>query len=106
VRIAIGGNRGDLSDLSAGCDIFLVFLQEIDDGFNGGLGTSAEVHRVAASGDILDGFREDSGGKDSCGRGAVTSNLVGLRGNILDQTSTKVLELILECDSFGDSDTI
>src|SRR5690606_12974912 len=37
-------------------------------------------------------------GKDGGSGGSVTSNFVGLVGNILEETGSKVLELVLQCD--------
>lgn len=104
--VAVGGNSGDLSDLSAGGDIALVALEVFDDGLSSGLDTASQVHGVASSSDVLDGLGEDGAGEDSSGSGTVTSDLVGLAGNILEKAGTKVLELVLEDNGLGDSDTI
>ena len=104
--VSVGGDGGDLSDLGGGGDIALVGLEVLDDGLNGSLGSAAEIHWVASGGDVLDGLGEDGASKDGGRGGSVTRGLVGLRGDILDETSTKVLELVLEGDGAGDSDTI
>jgi hypothetical protein len=104
--VAVGGNCGDLTNLVAGGDVALVGLEVLDDGLDGSLGTSAEVHGVAASGDVLDGLGEDGAGEDGSGGGTVTSDLVGLAGNILEKTSAEVLELVLEGDGAGDGHTV
>lgn len=104
--VAVGGNGSDLSDLSAGGDIALVALEVFDDGLGSGLDTASQVHGVASSGDVLDGLGEDGAGEDSSGSSTVTSDFVGLAGNILEKAGTKVLELVLEDNGLGDGDTI
>lgn len=104
--IAVGGNGSNLSDLSAGGDIALVSLEVLDNGLGSGLDTASQVHGVASGGDVLDGLGEDGTGEDGGGGGTVTSNLVGLAGDILEETGTEVLELVLEDNGLGDSDTI
>jgi hypothetical protein len=106
VGVAVGGNSGDLSDLSAGGDVALVFLEVLDNGLGSGLDTTSQIHGVASGGDVLDGLGEDGAGEDGGGGGTVTSNLVGLAGDILEEAGTKVLELVLEDNGLGDSDTI
>ena len=106
VGIAVGGDGGDLGDLLAGGDLLLVCAQVLDNGLDSGLGSAPQIHGVASGGDVLDGLGEDSASEDSGGCGTVTSNLVGLGGDVLEETSTKVLELVLEGDGLGDGDTI
>ncbi|PKS09713.1 hypothetical protein jhhlp_004334 [Lomentospora prolificans] len=82
VLVAVGRDGGDLSNLLAGGDVTLVLLEELDDVVDGGLDTAAEVHRVAAGGNVLDGLGEDGAGEHGGGGGTVTSNLVGLSGDL------------------------
>ena len=104
--VAVGGDGSDLADLVAGGDVALVGLEVLDDGLNGSLGTPAEVHGVAAGGDVLDGLGEDGAGEDGGRGGTVTGNLVGLAGDVLEETGTEVLELVLEGDGASDGHTI
>lgn len=104
--VAVGGDGGDLGDLLTSGDGTLVIDEVLDGGLNSGLDTAAQIHGVAASSDVLHGLGEDGSGQDSGGSGTVTSNLVGLGGDILEKTGTEVLELVLELDSLGDSHTI
>ena len=106
VDIAVGRDGSNLSDLSAGGDVSLVLLEELDDGLNSSLDTAAEVHGVAASGNVLDGLGEDGTGENGSGGGTVTGDLVGLGGNILEELGTEVLELVLEAHSAGNGNTI
>lgn len=104
--VSVGGDGGDLGDLGGGGDIALVGLEVLDDGLDGSLGSATEIHWIATGGNVLDGLGEDGAGEDSGRGGSVTSSLVGLRGDILDETGTEVLKLVLEGDGAGDSDTI
>jgi hypothetical protein len=104
--VAVGGDGSDLANLVAGGDVALVGLEVLDDGLDGGLSTPAEVHGVAASGDVLDGLGEDGASEHGGRGGTVTSDLVGLAGDILEETSAEVLELVLEGDGAGDSHTV
>lgn len=106
VLIAVGGDGSDLGDLGAGGDVSLVLLEVLDNRLNGSLDTAAEVHGVAAGGNVLDGLGEDGTGEDSGGGGTVTSDLVGLGGNVLEELGTEVLELVLEGDGTGNGHTI
>lgn len=106
VSVTVGGDGGDLGDFLAGGDLLLVCAQVLDNSLDGGLGSAPQVHRVASSGDVLDGLGEDSAGENGGGCGTVTSNLVGLGGDVLEKTSTKVLELVLKGNGLGDGYTI
>ena len=104
--VAVGGDGSDLANLVAGGDVALVGLEVLDDGLNGSLGTSAKVHGVAAGGHVLDGLGEDGAGEHGGRGGTVTGDLVGLAGDILEETSAEVLELVLEGDGAGDGHTV
>jgi hypothetical protein len=106
VGVAVGGNSGDLGDLGAGGDIALVGLEVLDNSLSSGLDAASQVHGVAASGNVLDGLGENGAGEDGGGGGTVTGNLVGLAGDILEEAGTEVLELVLEDNGLGDSDTV
>ncbi|KAH6610237.1 hypothetical protein Trco_000257 [Trichoderma cornu-damae] len=104
VVVAVGADGGDLRNLLAGGDVARVLLQEVDDGVDGGLDASPQVHGVAAGGNVLDGLGEDGTGQDGGAGGAVASSLVGLGSHILYQLGAEVLKLVLEGDGLGDSD--
>ncbi|KAK1245315.1 hypothetical protein MKX08_004944 [Trichoderma sp. CBMAI-0020] len=106
VVVAVGTDGGDLGNLLAGGNVAGVLLQKVDDRVNGSLDASAQVHGVAAGGDVLDGLGEDGTSQDGGTGGSVTSSLVGLGSNILDQLGTEVLKLVLESDGPGDSNTV
>jgi hypothetical protein len=104
--VAVGGDGGDLANLVAGGDVALVGLEVLDNGLDGSLGTSAEVHGVAAGSDVLDGLGEDGASENGGRGGTITSDLVGLAGNVLEETSAEVLELVLEGDGTSDGHTV
>lgn len=104
--IAVGADGRDLSDLGAGGDIALVCLEVLDDSLDGGLDTTAEVHRVAAGGDILDSLGEDGAGEDGGGGCAITGGLVCLGRDVLEESGTKVLELVLQGNGPGNGYTV
>lgn len=118
-----------LSDLFRGSDDLGVRLEEVHDGIDSGLRTTAEIHGVAAGSHVLDTLSEDGTGQNGSGGRTITSNLVGLGSDILDESmrkngriydescrpkreengklpGTQVLELVLESNGLGDSDTI
>jgi hypothetical protein len=76
-----------LSDLLACGDITLVGLQDLEDLVNSLLSTSSEIHRVASSGDVLDTFSVDSSGENGSGSSSVTSSVVGLGSDVLDESA-------------------
>lgn len=106
VHIAVGGDGSDLLDLLGGGHGLGLALQVLDDGLNGGLGAAAQVHGVAAGSNVLHRLGEDGAGQHGGSGGAITSSLVGLGGDVLEQTRTKVLELVLERNGLGDRDTV
>ena len=57
---------------------------------NGCLRAMAEVHLVVGGTNILDSLRVDGTSENDRGGGTVTSNLIGLLGNILDETEQRV----------------
>jgi hypothetical protein len=106
VGVTVGGDSSNLSDLLTGGDVTLVLLEVVDDSINSSLDTAAQIHGVAASSNVLHGLREDGTGEDGSRGGTVTSNLVGLGSDILEEASTEVLELVLKSDGLGNRDTI
>ncbi|KAI3480490.1 hypothetical protein L1887_57336 [Cichorium endivia] len=106
VLVAVGRDGGDLGDLCRGGDGALVGLEELDHRVDTGLDTATEVHGVAAGSDVLDALCVDGAGEHGGGGGAVTSDLVGLVGDVLDEARAEVLELVLERDGLGDGDTV
>ncbi|VUC23355.1 unnamed protein product [Clonostachys rosea] len=106
VVVTVGTDSSNLGDLLAGSDITLVLLEELDDGIDSSLNTTAQVHRVATGGNILDGLGENGTAEDGGSGGTVTGNFVGLGGDVLEKTGTEVLELVLENDGLGNGHTV
>lgn len=112
-----------LSNLLASGDDTLVLLEDLKDLLNSLLGASTKVHGVAASSNVLDTFSVDGASENSGGGGTVTSGVVGLGSDVLDETtirslvrcrfkilcdapSTEVLYGVLEGDGLCDGNTV
>jgi len=83
-----------------------LFLEASNDSIDGHLDATTEVHGVHASGDGLASFLENSSGKDSGGGGTISSFVVGLAGNLLDEVSSEVVVSVREFNILGNSDSI
>src|SRR5690606_14535813 len=100
--VGVGGDGAYLSDgLGVGAWLGQI-LQLVDNGDGGLVDTALEVHRVHAGGNGLQAFVDDGLGQYGSGGGAVTGFVVGLGGNVLEQLSAHVLELVLQLDFLGD----
>ncbi|RUS28518.1 hypothetical protein BC938DRAFT_481794 [Jimgerdemannia flammicorona] len=73
-----------------GCNDARVLLQELDDSVDSKLDTAAKIHGVAASSDVLDTLGKDGTSEHGGRGGAVTGDLIGLVGNILDEPARMV----------------
>ena len=65
-----------------------------------------QVHRVHAGGDELEALLHDRGGEHRRGGGAVTGDVIGLRGDFAHHLGAHVLEFVLELDLLGDGHAI
>jgi len=83
VSVSVGGDGGDLGDLFAGGYFALVGSEVFDHGIHGSLGTTAEIHGVAAGRDVFDRLGEDGAGEDGGSGGSVTSDFIGLGSDVL-----------------------
>ena len=68
--------------------------------------TALEVHRVGTCGDVLQPDTDDALGKDRSRGRTVTSIVIGLRSDLLDELSTHVLKWIFELDLLSYGDTV
>ena len=100
VVVAVGGNGADLSDHVAG-DRLRKFLDVFDDCIDGLLDTALQSHRVCPSGHMLDAFAEDGLRQNGGRRGAVASDVRGLRRHFTHHLRAHVLERILQLDLLG-----
>ena len=73
------------------------------DGF---VNASLDVGGVHAGLDLLVAFLVDGSGKDGGGCGSVSGLIVGLIGDILDESGADVGGFVGKLDSLGDSDTV
>src|SRR5690606_25703261 len=129
--VGVGGDGAYLGDgLGVGARLGQ-FLQLGDDGGGGLVDAALQIHRVHAGGNRLEAFVDDGLvdawlqsrlchsdgnrlvafvddrlGQYGGGGGAVTGGVVGLGGNVLDQLSAHVLELVLQLDLLGDGDAV
>ena len=104
--IAVRRDRADLRDLLVGRDLLGVLLQVRDHRLDGDVDAALEIHRVHAGGDRLRAFLDDGLGEHRCGRGAVTGEVRGLRGDFAHHLRAHVFELVLELDLLGDGDAV
>src|SRR5665213_247682 len=101
-----GRDGGNLGDLLAVTDGDRLLLDGLDDGLNGELDALLELDRVGAGRDVLQPCVDERLGEHSGGGGAVTGDVVGLGGDLLDQLGAHVLEGLLELDLLGDGHAV
>ena len=77
-----------------------------DGGLDGLLDAPLQRHRVGAGRDVAQTFPDECLGEDGCGGGAVTGDVVGLLGDLLDELGADLLVRVLELDLLGDGDTV
>src|SRR6478735_2294227 len=65
-----------------------------------------QVHRIDAGGDVLGALADDGLGQHGRGGGAVTRDVVGLRGHFAHHLGAHVLEAVGELDLLGDRHTV
>ena len=70
------------------------------------LDAALERERVGAGGDVLQTLADDRLGEHGRGRGAVTGDVVGRRGDLADELGALVLEDVLDLDLAGDGDAV
>ena len=104
--IAVGRDGADLGDLlgrghllGAGLDVLHGFRY-------GHVDAALEVHRVHAGGHGLGAFLHDGLGQNRRRGGAVTGDVVGLRGHFAHHLGAHVLELVGELDLLGDGHAV
>ena len=101
-----GRDRCHSGDRVLVLDVLCLTLDRVDGGGDGCFDAAFETHRVGASGDVAQPFTDESLRQDGCGGRAVTSDIVGLGGDFLDQLRTHVFHGVFQLDLFGDRDTI
>ena len=63
-------------------------------------------HRVGAGGHVAQALADERLGEHGRGGGAVTGDVVGLLGDLLDELGADLLVRVLELDLLGDGDTV
>src|SRR4051794_35728216 len=101
-----GGDGGGGGDLLLGLHVLGQLLQRLGDAGDGGLDAPLEGHRVRAGGHVAQALTDQRLGQDGRRRRAVTGNVVGLLGDLLDQLGADLLVGALELDLLGDRHTI
>ncbi len=101
-----GGDGGGGGDLLLGLDVLGELGQLLRHGRDGGLDAPLQGHRVRAGGDVAQALADQRLGQDGRRRRAVTGNVVGLLGDLLDQLGADLLVRVLELDLLGDAHTI
>ena len=89
----VGDLGGDLLDVA-------------QDSFNTLGDTTAQIHGVQTSINRLATLTDDGTSENGGGGGTISSDIVGLGGNLLDELGTQVHVLVGEINLLGDGDTI
>ena len=106
LAVAVGRDGADLGDLRVGRDLLRALLDVLDDRFDGHVDAALQVHRVHAGGDRLGALAHDRLRQHRRGGGAVAGLIAGLGGDLLDQLSAHVLELVVQFDVLGDGHAV
>ena len=101
-----GGDRGGRGDLVLGLDVLGVGQETLDDGRDGLVDAAAHGDRVGAGGDVAQTLAHQGLGQDGGGGGAVTRDVVGLLGDLLDELGADLLVGLLELDLLGDGHAV
>src|SRR5690606_13522826 len=104
--LAVSRDGANLCNFFRSVDLLRGSSQLCDNVSNSEVDTALQVHRVHASGNSLVAFLNDCLGENGRSRGAVTSDVVGLRSNFADQLGAHVLELVFQLDFLGNRTTV
>ena len=97
---------GDLGDLGLVVDLLGLRLDGLDGGGDGLLDAPLEADGAGAGGDVAQALADQRLGQHGGGGGAVTGDVVGLGGDLLDQLRAHVLEGVVELDLPGDGHAV
>ena len=89
-----GRDRGDVGDVGLVVDVLGLRLDRLDGGGDGLLDALLQAHRVGAGGDVAHAEVDQRLGEHGGGGGAVTGDVVGLGGDLLDELGAHVLERV------------
>jgi hypothetical protein len=104
--VAVGRDRADLRDLVGGGDLLGALLELADHRGHGEVDAAPQVHGVHARGHGLGALAHDGLGQHGRGGGAVTGDVVGLRGHFAHHLGAHVLELVGQLDLLGDGHAV
>src|SRR6185312_7506197 len=101
-----GADRRGRGDLLLGLDVLGRVGQGLGDLLDGLLDAPLQGHRVGAGGDVAQTLAHQRLGQHGGGGGALTLDVVGLLGDLLDQLGADLLPGVLELDLLGDAHTV
>ena len=104
--IVVGRDSGDVPDFIDAAHGDRLCFEALDDFVDTQLDATTQVHGVHSGGDRFAALFEDGAGEDRGGRSAVSSLIVGLASDLLDEVGADVLVAVAELDILGHSDTI
>ena len=85
---------------------FAMVLDALDRELGGPLDAALQRHRVRAGRDVAQAFLHDRLREHGRGGRAVTGDVVGLLGDLLDELRADLLERVVELDLLGDRDAV
>src|ERR687894_448362 len=100
------GDRRGGGDLLLGLDVLGGREEVLGDRLDGLLDALLQGHRVGAGGDVAQTLADERLGEHGGGGGAVTSDVVGLLRDLLDELGPDLLPRVLELDLLGDAHTV
>ena len=105
----IEGSPAEMPAVAAICSLvdLLGALQEgFGDGLDGLLDAALQTQRVGAGSNVAQALAHERLSEDRRRRGAVTGDVVGLLGDLLDELGADLLEGLVELDLLGDRDAV
>jgi len=104
--IVVSGDGGNVVNLSSRLNRDRHLLEAENDFVNSELDSSSEVHRVHTSSNRFAALLEDSSSEDSSSSGTISSLVVSLGSDLLDEVGSDVVESVSEFDVLSDGNTI
>ncbi len=105
-HVVVGRDRGDVGDLRLGLDVAGHRADGFDHALDGRVHAALQHGRVGAGCDVAQALADHGLGQDGRGGGAVTGDVVGLGGHLLDELGTHVLVGVLQLDLASDGDAV
>ena len=96
----------NLSNLFLGGAVPLELIESFNDGGDGGVDTTAQVHGVHSCSNGFAALAVDGSSQDRGSGGTISSLIVSLTSNGLDELSSQVVVLVLEGDVLGYGNSI